>query len=387
MLITETDQKNRLAKLVEAIEIPRSYYERAVARYESIGGWLCREEATTARYSPSVSPQGSFRLGLVNRPIGPKEEYDLDLVCEFSLLSKGQLSQERLKEILGEELVAYAQARGIIEPVTESKRCWRIDYADQVKFHIDNLPCLPEDAGFIAKLVSLGVDPTLAQAAIALTCREHPDYKVISSNWPTGNPSGYAQWFEGRFGLLGLEKRRLLVEAGTYAAVDDVPAYALKTPLQQAIQVLKRHRDLMFFTDPKLKPISIALTTVSALAYHGERDLLEAITGILQRMPQFVQSNKPRVPNPVNPAEDFADKWTINPALEENFWNWYEQAVRDFEALTTLGDADELQKLSESRFGVALRVDNRAPAIVRNAPRVTPVTVIENGPKPWARNA
>ena len=74
----------------------------------------------------------------------------------------------------------YAEAHGIKKPLEEHKRCWRFDYADRVSFHIDALPCLPEDAERIKTLVQFGVDPFLAQSAIALTCQTHDDYKVLS---------------------------------------------------------------------------------------------------------------------------------------------------------------------------------------------------------------
>jgi hypothetical protein len=36
----------------------------------------------------------------------------------------------------------------------------------------------------------------------------------------------------------------------------------VKTPLQQAVQILKRHRDMMFADDPEHKPISVIITTL-----------------------------------------------------------------------------------------------------------------------------
>lgn len=384
MVITTTEQSRRLQKLLEAIEIPRSYYERTIARYTSIREWLCRAESVVARYNPTVYAQGSFRLGLVNRPLGPTEEYDLDLVCELQSLTKGDVTQEQLKTLLGQEIATYAKAHGIEEPVTESKRCWRIDYADEVKFHIDNLPCIPEDEATVSKLLALGVPYLLAYTAIALTCNEHPEYKSLTADWPTSNPNGFARWFEERFGTPGSTRRIRLVEAGFYSSVEKVPVYALKTPLQQSIQVLKRHRDVMFKEEPRLKPISMIITTLSALAYQGEDDLYESISGIIERMPSYVRSSLPRIPNPVNPGEDFANKWASDPALEENFWIWYQQAARDFREVTGSQNAGELRKFSESRFGVPLSIDDNASPAVSAARRVAPAIVVERGPKPWA---
>jgi hypothetical protein len=105
MFVQTAEKTNRLEKLAEGIEISRSYYEKAVARYQSISERLCREGAETAPFEPQVYVQGSFRLGLVNRPIGDKEEYDLDLVCELQLANKGSFTQKQLKEMLGREIL------------------------------------------------------------------------------------------------------------------------------------------------------------------------------------------------------------------------------------------------------------------------------------------
>lgn len=50
-------------------------------------------------------------------------------------------------------------------------------------------------------------------------------------------------------------------------SVRAVPKYqSNKTPLQRAVQILKRHRDIMFAGDED-KPVSIIITTLAAKAY------------------------------------------------------------------------------------------------------------------------
>jgi len=381
------EKANRIQKILEGIDIPRSYYERAVDRYKSLSDWFCREESEIAQFKPVVYVQGSFRLGLVNRPINPDEEYDLDVVCQLILRKKADITQQELKAMVGREVKAYAKTHGIIEPATERNRCWRIDYADEVAFHIDILPCIPEDPAVIENLVALGVDRRLAQTAIALTCKEHADFQVVSNRWPVSNPAGYALWFEDRFGTVGAMRRQLLVEGGVYKSIGAVPTYALKTPLQESIQILKRHRDFMFIKRPDLKPISMIITTLAAHAYQGEVNLADALIGILDRMGQFVAQARPRIPNPVNPGEDFADKWHSVAGLEENFWNWLDQARRDFDRLSSLDDSADVRKLSESKFGVSLPEETRrSSAITVIAQRTAPIATADRGPKPWGKN-
>ena len=43
------------------------------------------------------------------------------------------------------------------------------------------------------------------------------------------------------------------------------------------------------------------------------------------------------VGNPVNPLENFADKWSTHPRRERCFFDWLAKARRDFEHLRTAG--------------------------------------------------
>jgi hypothetical protein len=146
-----------------------------------------------------------------------------------------------------------------------------------------------------------------------------PDNSVRLVPAVGGNPRGFARWFEERTRSYAPPRLRRLVESRLYSSVQDVPAYEWKTPLQRSIQVLKRHRDVMFQETPGLAPISMILTNLATHSYNGESDIFTAVTGIVDRMPSFIRAGRPRVPNPADPAEDYADKWTKEPQLEQNF--------------------------------------------------------------------
>lgn len=74
--------------IVEHIDIPKSYYQKAAARHTSLGEWLCRPDSKIAAYRPDVAVQGSFRYGTVNRPLLEDEEYDLDDVTRCTCRSR-----------------------------------------------------------------------------------------------------------------------------------------------------------------------------------------------------------------------------------------------------------------------------------------------------------
>ena len=326
-----------LEEMIELLDVPKSYYELAAKRYQAVAEHLSRKESAVYHMSPDVYLQGSFRYGTVIRPLFKSDLYDLDMVCQIKA-SKSKYTQMQIKRLIGGEIKSYAKQNNFKEPAKEKKRCWRLDYADDVSFHMDILPAIQEDPQTIALLYQAikasgqDVDPALAKFAIAITDNEHPDYRTITQLWPSSNARGIASWFEGRMKTAAMPIIEDLVRNKVYASIEDVPPYEWKTPLQRAIQLFKRHRDVMFKGKPKLKPISMILTTLSAHAYEGESNIADCVDTILHNMKNYVNRVAPWVINPVNPAEDFAEKWE-DPRLRESFEAWYANACRDFQEI------------------------------------------------------
>lgn len=378
------DVSRLLSLIVGHLDVPKSYYEKAADRHRSLAEWLCRPESQLAIFDPDVRPQGSFRYGTVNRPIDPDDEYDLDNVCVLTKLDKTTFTQQQLKELYGTEIKAYAKAKNMLAPVEEHKRCWRLRYADEVKFHLDTLPCVPEEQGVVRRLIAAGVAPELACCAVAITDKRHPQYREITSALFSSNPRGFARWFEQR---AALGRVRTVSEGRAKAAVEDVPPYEWKTPLQRSIQLLKRHRDVMFLKEPALEPISMIITNLAARSYDGETDLWEALWNIVNKMETFVRSARPYVPNPADPAEDYADKWVKEPVLQENFWRWLVAVKADVAKLPSFLRNGRVHDDVNGMFHVELTEEEirefevRAPAVTKSAPAV----IIASAPRPWGQ--
>jgi hypothetical protein len=371
-----------LALILERITIPHSCYEKAAERHRSLGKWLHRPESLVAAFDPDVQPQGSFLYGVVNRPLDDSSEYDLDNITVHRALTKGCVTQEALKDLYGNEIKAYARAHSMLTPVEEHNRCRRLRYADEVQFHLDTLPCAPEDLDFIGHLLSAGVPPRLAERAVAITDRRHPHYRAITALWPNSNPGGFGLWFQGQ-AALGLESPT--APRSLRAAIEDVPPYEWKTTLQGDIQILKRHSEVMFRRAADLAPISMIIANLAAHAYEGEIDLFSALTNIARRMHMFVRQSRPRIPNPANPLEDYADKWSKDPRVEQNFWRWLAAARADIERLPALINGNDLRRQVDKIFGVDLTPEelhhfDAWPVISLPA---APVLLIAAAPKPW----
>lgn len=377
-----------LEAMADALDIPPSKFEEAKSRYEAIGNWLDRPESTLVGYDPAISPQGSFLLGTVTRPFTDKEEYDVDLVCRLQA-TKVQFTQKSLKEAVGYEVALYAKAHSMAEP-EEHRRCWRLNYAAGAQFHMDILPALPDAQRYQTKLLehgyrTLAQDGALSGHAIAITDKTSPHYDLPTDDWPQSNPTGYAAWFRGRMRVRLTEAKRAYAQRERItASVDEIPDYTVKTPLQRSIQLLKRHRDCMFADDCEHKPISIIISTLSAHAYNEEPTISAALQSILTGMDRYIEDRVgvAWVANPVNPAENFADKWVEETKKRENFYRWLDQARQDFALYLRANPFDRIPKLLREHLGDTL-VDRTlaavlpiaaaglmAPAIAKNASSV-----------------
>ena len=338
-----------LEAIAEALDISESHYEQAVERYESIGAWLERDESIIACHMPEIYPQGSFLLGTVTKPISGADEYDIDLVSELNL-QKTEISQEKLKYLVGVEIKSYTRANNMNSRPEESRRCWTLNYADGAQFHADILPAIPNAEPFKLFLESRGYSPSSwSDFAIAITDNTLPNYCQIDLDWPHSNPKGYAQWFRSCMQTQFDAIRKSLMER----QVENVPEYKVKTPLQRSIQILKRHRDIWFDQnlsayDEKAKPISIIITTLAAHAYNNEADLQQALLRIVAEMSHYIEyydNGVVLVRNPVNPLENFADKWQEYPIRKTCFMDWIKQAQLDLVKALELSD---IQSVGES---------------------------------------
>jgi len=330
--MNEDQNRKRLSRILrdlsDEIDVPPSKYREAKAHYDAVGAWLGEDDSELAPYEPSISPQGSFALGTAVRPLGD-DDYDVDAVCLLQL-AKEQVTQQRLKAFVGARL-AHPRSRykDMIDPKEGGRRCWTIRYADGSNFHLDVLPAIPDDYDW---LVALGVPKEWAESAICITDRKTWDR---DPEWPRSNPKGYVAWFKDRMRTrLDEAKRALAMEK--QADVEEIEDFDVRTPLQRLIQILKRHRDVRYNGDED-KPISIIITTLAAQAYDNEADLADALLNVVPRMRQSIE---PRdgvwwVPNPVNPAENFADKWAERPRKAELFFEWLDTVEQEARHLLT----------------------------------------------------
>lgn len=391
--MTEQETNKALGKVLEAIKLPEDVRKKAIDRFADIAKWLNRDDSSVVTYDPFLYNQGSFRLGTIIRPLSREEECDLDISCKFQRgVDRTNISQEKLRNLLLKELKNYCTARNIKHEVSEKKRCLRLEYEDRTSFHIDLVPCIPAsdrwpNFRFSGYVESYDVDLKGTERQeffeVFITDNTLPSYKELSPDWLRSNPEGLAQWFEQ-------QSTEIRNQQGVLVNEDAKFSEARKSTLQNAVKLLKRHRDV-WCKDEKLKPISIIISTLAAQAYNHSVNLIEAVLTILEKMPTKINNRRPYVPNPVNPSEDFADKWSKKPALRKAFEDWVEQASLDFWNLKSCKNANELEQLLQKYFSIKA-ADELANSILPKEPVAAssktysgPTVAVTPTVRPWCR--
>lgn len=324
-----------LEELGKTLDITPAQHASAVKSYEFVAGWLADASSPLSIYKPEINPHGSLLLGTATQPIHEEDELDVDLVCRLQG-KRPDWTQYDLKKIIGDRIKAHGTLERLLRP--EGRRCWTLGYAESAKFHLDILPAI----------VSSGYSTILEKAfstnsldvenlAIRITDKQLTNYKTDREilHWLKSNPFGYAIWFEQMSKLDGFKLFSLR------ESIKPIPAYQPnKSPLQRIVQILKRHRDLMFNGDEH-KPISIIITTLAARAYRKQTDIAQGLIEVLSEMEKFIEErydpvlrrNVKWIVNPVNALENFADKWAANQVKEANFYRWIKQAKLDVQSI------------------------------------------------------
>jgi hypothetical protein len=330
-----------LDALSDELDVPASKYKQAAEHYNAVGNWLGSSDSALAPFGLTVYAQGSFALGTAIRP-SEGADYDVDAVC---LLQRPPgWTQEQLKSAVGERLKQHKTYRTMLDPPSGGRRCWTLKYADGSQFHLDVLPARPDDPRW---LHALGVPPRLAADAIEITCRDH----YCDARWPKSNPRGYLKWFINRM-QVRFDEARTKLAAARASRIEDVPEYETRTTLQRVVQILKRQRDVMFGDDCD-RPISIIITTLAAKAYDNESDLEEAYRNIARGMRSKLQFGDGQwlILNPVNPEENFADRWPEFPEKQEKFFAWLDAVERTEQRFTSSSDFEKRAELLLETFG------------------------------------
>lgn len=280
-----------LDKMAESLELGETRWNRMESTYKALYDWLKQDDGYFQKTAFEIYPQGSVRIGAAIKPL-KGEEFDLDLVLhliEYDAMSQPLIIFNRLKKRLSENY----KYEGKLEP---KNRCIRINFKDD--YHMDILP---------------GVQVNSLDNNVILI----PDRAL--DLWLISNPRGYADWFLNR---VNMAKDILLEKAYSRLKQENITRKVfMNKPLQRAVQLMKRFRDL-YFENKEYATSSIILTTIFGMYYNGEDSIFQTIDNTLERIKIDVLASPYRrikILNPVNSKEDFTDKWETEPQYYRAF--------------------------------------------------------------------
>lgn len=334
--------------IAENVRITEKQEQECEQKFNAITSLLDGSEI--AKFRPVLRLQGSMRLGTAIRNITNSEKYDVDIVVELLNLPMNYTPCD-LKNAIGNVLKNSDRYKGMIVPPDGGKRCWTLEYADGT--HIDLLPAAISN-NYI-RSIALGFNENFNDFELRITDKtRYPEYYIETdrSKWLVSNPIGFAEWFFTQ--ARTHEEKRMMNECKSFqAAIEPFPQRTEKMlTLQEIICLLKRHRDKMFDHD-KEKPISMIITVLAAKAYAYAKsgNLFITMRNIANQMINMMDTvnGKRVVLNPVNPKEDFTDRWRREDGgqRETKFYRWVQRLSDDLTSLTECRRVDIGRKLKE----------------------------------------
>lgn len=282
-----------LANIAESIQLDNTRKERMESAYSAIETLLNEDESFFKDVDFEIYPQGSVKIGTTIKPM-KDNEFDLDIVVQIVDFENSYDSEEiynQLKRVL--------LSSRYKDKVVTKNRCIRIDYAGD--FHMDILPGVQVYTDDKNKIVV-------------------PDKKL--ETWTPSNPRGYAEWF--------LDKSNKVIEPILEKAFSmealEMEEFAKKKPLKRTVQLLKLYRDEYFKNDLENATSSIILTTIAGELYNSESSIYDSMENILNNIDLYINNNEAKIVNPVNPDENFTDKWIEEPNLKFHFIKFVQYA-------------------------------------------------------------
>jgi hypothetical protein len=275
---------------------------------------------------------------------GTDDEYDIDIVAEVMGPDRGP---KALLDDLEAALVGYP-----VQRIERHTRCVTLYYADGM--HLDVTPAHRRAA--VEKEGDIAHVPTGEGAA--------------PGRYVPMNAYGFCEWYtqrtptEERFAKA--LNRRLYDRAGlafAEADVEDVPDQSpllIKSGTTVALQLLKRHRNIVFANAAGRTPPSIVLSCHAGHAAVPGMGLADMVVRQARWTARAIEdAERARllltVANPVYPAERFTDRWPETAAQQTH----YARLLRDLadgldEAQRGEIELEDLQSWLRERFGTTV---------------------------------
>ena len=356
-----------LVKIVEAIDLTPNDIQEAQSKRLGLENYFLNQQQRIKVYT-----QGSFSYGTQIKPlkIDRDGDFDLDLVCE---VEEDFIDPEILKNYIG-DIIKKSHYSKYLEK--EGKRCWTLDYD---RFHIDLLPSIHDsiNAGTFIKITN-------------------KDKESLEYTFKSSNPKGLTKWFLeiNDFHFSGIknnkksiiyEKNKIFfMESMKYNSWNEVEDIFVSSPLQNAVKILKRHRDQMYINTDKedFKPISVIITVLVGNIFSNNKqekniNIVEIINRFISESDRYInyQNNQWIITNPSNSKENLADRWTEQNSIRYKEFIRWKKSLREF--IGDLTEQNDKNSIISKYFGpevtasVQSSIDRDKPAKITN-PNIKP---------------
>ncbi len=288
-----------LAEIAINIQLPPGLHAKAVDRYEAVRRYIERPGSALEGRVACFYPQGSMRIDATISTRGTEDEYDIDIVAEIGGRDEGPVA---LLDDLEAALVGYP-----VRKIVRQTRCVTLYYSDGM--HFDVTPARrtgPKEKQGVIAHAKKGVNT------------EVPRYVAM-------NAFAFGEWYSARAPVeeqfAKALNRRLYEQAGiAFAADADVHEVPNQTPLiiksvtTVALQLLKRHRNIVYAHETGRLPPSVLLSCHAGYAAQPGMGLAEMVIRQARWTARAINTAAQggrllSLPNPEYPAELFTDRW------------------------------------------------------------------------------
>lgn len=333
-----------LVDIAVRVQLPPGLHKTARERGESVCKHMESQGSPLKDRVRCFYPQGSMRIDATISTRGTDEEYDLDYVAELDV--HHEASPGDVLDLVYLSLVDYPT----LKPVKRQTRCVTVFFADGM--HVDVTPS--------------SLLPYAAQRESHIF-HANPDKPVHEQQHVPMNAFGFGDWYnlrtpiERRFA--DAVNRRIREAAGldvrADAQFDEVPdqvPLVVKSVTTVALQLLKRHRNVVYASYDGRIPPSVMLSCIAGhVATPGSTlsDMLIRLARAVARMIQAASARREKVSvvNPVYDRDCFTDRWPENIAEQDAYAAHLTRLADGLEVVRRVASLEDAQEWLRTQFG------------------------------------
>lgn len=322
-----------LIEISGKIQVTQTQREKAETSYNAIADFL-KNNATLLKQIPvTMTAIGGFGTNTATKPV-KGDEFDLDSLAKLGITkNRLNVNAQTLFSTIYEPLNKSALYK---EKIEVKDRCVRLHYSGD--FYVDlNAAVLDDEASPNGKIWV----PTRRNGVYS--------YELV-------NPIGLMTWFESRCQLEQTKLAKVLNEReAPFETMPLLTEEAKKPILKQAVQLIKRARDVYFADDNECKKIlkSVVILTLAGQIYEGQRsDLYRLVLSVINSINTYTANLVfSKVLNPVNAEEDFLESLRKKPERYKKLRTFITDFHTQWSALLTTKDLKGKSEILEKLFG------------------------------------